>query len=104
MLCPECHNNVFLRDFKHKEVYCSTCGLIVVAPPSPGFKPAGYLLIIDNKPVDVRKDKQYNRHGRTPQVHKSTKSTKSTNSDHVPTPVARVSAPTPDQNHQTIKK
>ncbi|MBE6505258.1 MAG: hypothetical protein E7Z73_05900 [Methanobrevibacter millerae] len=27
--CPECENTTFKKDFKHQEVYCSRCGLIV---------------------------------------------------------------------------
>lgn len=27
--CPECENTTFKKDFKHQEIYCSKCGLIV---------------------------------------------------------------------------
>lgn len=64
LLCPECHCTVFLKDDRHKEVYCSRCGLVLVAPFSCGaFVPSGYLIMIDNKPCDeyVKHDNHVSR-------------------------------------------
>ena len=41
-ICPECRGTIFIKDNSHDEVYCATCGLVLVAPPVcnivyPGF-------------------------------------------------------------------
>ena len=41
-VCPECRGTIFRKDNCHDEVYCATCGLVLVAPPVcnivyPGF-------------------------------------------------------------------
>lgn len=56
-ICPECYSDKLKVDYKHKEVICSECGLIVADNELTTIKQKDYFY---NKEKEVLKDlKQY---------------------------------------------
>ena len=45
-LCPECYSCNFNYEEHTGEVSCARCGLIIQAPPTTDYKPAGFKLHI----------------------------------------------------------
>lgn len=45
-LCPECQSCNLTYDFFHGELYCTKCGLVILAPPSADTITDGYLRVV----------------------------------------------------------
>lgn len=50
-VCPECRNTIFKKDYSRNEVYCSACGLVLIAPPVSGIITPGFKIITIKIPL-----------------------------------------------------
>lgn len=44
-LCPECGSCETTKDEKTTEIFCSKCGLVIIAPPTTEYITDGYKLL-----------------------------------------------------------